>query len=186
MNEWKAVHGKQYACGSEQTVFGTLSHVFFKRNTAALVNAAHTCSTPLKLCRQRQISATAVHFSMAATRDCILFREIISDETSREPSLKRFVICEMCSACDFLFDFIHACPKNSLQTINGNFWWSKKTKRIVLYSQSLTRYECWQIFDDPNMSFAQQFLTPIAFRCSPYSTSINSNHRKRWVNDNHI
>lgn len=113
----------------EQTVFGTLSQVFFKRNTAALVNAAHTWSTPLKLCRQRHISATAVHFSMAATRDCILLREIISDETSREPSLKRFVICEMCSACDFLFDFIHACPKNSLQhnIMNINVWMWKPT-----------------------------------------------------------
>lgn len=56
-----------------RTVFGTLSQVFFKRNTAAFVNAAHTCRTPLKLCKQRQISATAVHFSMAATRACILF-----------------------------------------------------------------------------------------------------------------
>lgn len=55
------------------TVFGTLSHVFFKRKTAAFVKAAHTCKTPLKLCRQRQMSATAVHFSMAATRACMLF-----------------------------------------------------------------------------------------------------------------
>lgn len=54
------------------TVFGTLSHVFFKRNTAAFVNAAHTCKTPLKLCRQRHMSATAVHFSIAATRDDML------------------------------------------------------------------------------------------------------------------
>lgn len=52
------------------TVFGTLSHVFLSRNTAALVNAAQICSTPLKLCKQRQISATAVHFSIAVTLAC--------------------------------------------------------------------------------------------------------------------
>lgn len=52
------------------TVFGTLSHVFLSRNTAAFVNAAQIWSTPLKLCKQRQISATAVHFSMAATLAC--------------------------------------------------------------------------------------------------------------------
>lgn len=90
------------------TVFGTLSHVFFKRNTAAFVNAAHTCKTPLKLCKQRHISATAVHFSMAATRACILLRVIISDDTKREPSLKRFVIIAICSALDSFVDFIHA------------------------------------------------------------------------------
>lgn len=54
------------------TVFGTLSQVFFRRYTAALVKAAQIWSTPLKLCKHRQISATAVHFSMAATREAIL------------------------------------------------------------------------------------------------------------------
>lgn len=64
---WKK-DGKEF-----RTVLGTLSHVFFKRKTAAFVNAAHTCRTPLKLCKHRQISATAVHFSMAATRAAIVF-----------------------------------------------------------------------------------------------------------------
>lgn len=50
------------------TFFGTLSQVFFKRKIGALVKAAQICSTPLKLCRQRQMSATAVHFSIAAIR----------------------------------------------------------------------------------------------------------------------
>lgn len=54
------------------TVFGTLSQVFFSLYTAALVKAAQIWRTPLKLCKHRQISATAVHFSMAATLDAIL------------------------------------------------------------------------------------------------------------------
>lgn len=43
------------------------------------------------------------------------YLETISEPTSLEPSLKRFVICIMCSARFFLSDFIQACPRNSLK-----------------------------------------------------------------------
>lgn len=43
------------------------------------------------------------------------YRDMISEQTSRQPSLNRFVICAMCSACVFLLDFIQAWPKNSLK-----------------------------------------------------------------------
>lgn len=69
---------------SSQTDFGTLSHVLFKRKTAAFVNAAQTCRTPLKLCRQRQISATCVHLSIATTRACTLFLFVVVRESEKE------------------------------------------------------------------------------------------------------
>lgn len=50
------------------TVLDTFSQVFFNRYTEVFESAAQTCKTPLKLCRQRAISATAAHFSIAATR----------------------------------------------------------------------------------------------------------------------
>lgn len=126
------------------TVFGTLSQVFFSLYTAALVKAAQIWRTPLKLCKHRQISATAVHFSMAATLDAILlllvkkkkesqpitprpvfpvtpwfppnydYLDMISEETNRDPSLNRLVISIICSARDFLSAFIQAWPRNSL------------------------------------------------------------------------
>lgn len=87
------------------------------------------------------MSATAVHFSIADTRACILLREIISDETSREPSLKRFVIIEMCSAFDFLFDFIHAWPRNSLSD-EKPFQITPDRQRHRNLTPSLTRFGC--------------------------------------------
>ena len=45
------------------TVLLTLFQVSLSLNTEELVNAAQICSTPLKLCRHLQMSATAVHFS---------------------------------------------------------------------------------------------------------------------------
>lgn len=59
------------------TFLGTLSQVFFIRKIGALVKAAHIWRTPLKLCKHLQISATAVHFSMAATRAAILHLYIL-------------------------------------------------------------------------------------------------------------
>uniref|UniRef100_A0A2M4DD05 Putative secreted protein n=1 Tax=Anopheles darlingi TaxID=43151 RepID=A0A2M4DD05_ANODA len=59
------------------------------------------------------MSATAVHFSMAATRAAMLLLVTISEQTSRDPSLNRFVIRMICSARDFLSDFIQAWPRNS-------------------------------------------------------------------------
>lgn len=84
---------------------------------ALLVNAEQICKTPLKLCRHRAISATAAHFSMAATLAVRVGRLIISEATSLETSLKRFVIKSICGALTFLSGFIHACPRNSLARV---------------------------------------------------------------------
>lgn len=100
------------------TVLDTFSQVFFSRKTALFVNAEHICSTPLKLCRHLDISATAAHFSMAATRPLKLARRSISDATNRETSLKRLVISNMWGALLVLSVFIHAWPKNSLSQKN--------------------------------------------------------------------
>lgn len=50
------------------TVLDTFSQVFLSRYTDVFDRAAHTCNTPLKLWRHRAMSATAAHFSIAATR----------------------------------------------------------------------------------------------------------------------
>ena len=51
------------------TVLLTLFHVSLSLNTDEFVKAAQICSTPLKLCRHLQISATAVHFSKDKSDD---------------------------------------------------------------------------------------------------------------------
>lgn len=66
------------------TVLDTFSHVFLRRKTTLLLKAAQICSTPLKLCRQRAMSATAAHFSMAATRAEMLGRRTISLTTKED------------------------------------------------------------------------------------------------------
>nr|CAD7408955.1 unnamed protein product [Timema cristinae] len=52
------------------------------RNTELFVKAAHTCKTPLKLCKHREISATAAHFSIAAIREVMFDLRTISDTTN--------------------------------------------------------------------------------------------------------
>ena len=47
----------------------TLFQVSLSLNTDEFVKAAQICSTPLKLCRHLQISATAVHFSKDKSDD---------------------------------------------------------------------------------------------------------------------
>ena len=66
------------------TDFDTRAHVFFKRKMALFVKAAQICKTPLKLCKHRQISATAAHFSIAWTRVVTQGCVKISDTTKRE------------------------------------------------------------------------------------------------------
>lgn len=51
------------------TVLLTLFQVSLSLNTDEFVKAAQICSTPLKLCRHLQISATAVHFSKDKSDD---------------------------------------------------------------------------------------------------------------------
>lgn len=97
------------------TVFETFSHVFRSRNTALLVKAAQIWRTPLKLWRHREMSATAAHFSIAATLADRLLLRTISDTTSWETSLNRRVISRMLGARFALSDFIQAWPKNSLE-----------------------------------------------------------------------
>lgn len=90
------------------TVFDTLSQVFLSRNTELLVKAEQICKTPLKLCKHLEISATAAHFSIADILDTIDGLRRISDATSRDTSLKRFVISRICGARFVLSFFIHA------------------------------------------------------------------------------
>ena len=66
------------------TDFDTRAHVFFKRNTALLVNAAQICKTPLKLCKHLQISATAAHFSIDWIRVVTQGWVRISETTNRD------------------------------------------------------------------------------------------------------
>ncbi|KAH9401333.1 hypothetical protein TYRP_002935 [Tyrophagus putrescentiae] len=73
----------------------SFSQVRFSRKTEELVKAAQICRTPLKLCRQRQMSATAAHFSITETRFGISGRRRISEATIRLTSLKCFVISRM-------------------------------------------------------------------------------------------
>lgn len=54
------------------------------------------------------MSATAVHFSITAILAAKLGRRMISEATSLETSLKRFVISRMCGALALLCGFIHA------------------------------------------------------------------------------
>jgi hypothetical protein len=57
------------------TVLETFSQVFLRRYTDVLDKAAQTWRTPLKLWRQRAMSATAAHFSIATTRpETVLLR----------------------------------------------------------------------------------------------------------------
>ena len=53
-----------------------LAHVDLSLKTDALVKAEQIWRTPLKLWRQRQMSATAVHFSMACEKECAMFGEV--------------------------------------------------------------------------------------------------------------
>ena len=50
------------------TCLETFSQDFFKRNIAEQVNAVIIPSNPLKLCRQRHVSATIAHFSITLAR----------------------------------------------------------------------------------------------------------------------
>jgi len=75
-----------------ETVFDNFSHVFFKRNTPLLVKAEHICRTPLKLCRQRHMSATAVHFSITAIRAAKFCRRMTSEATSRDTFPKEYQV----------------------------------------------------------------------------------------------
>ena len=59
---------------SVQTDLVILAHVDLSLKTDALVKAEQIWRTPLKLWRQRQMSATAVHFSMACEKQCAMFR----------------------------------------------------------------------------------------------------------------
>ena len=66
----------------ELTDFEARFQAFFNLKTALFVNAAQICKIPLKLCKHRQMSATAVHFSMAWTRVVTQGWVKISDTTS--------------------------------------------------------------------------------------------------------
>lgn len=143
------------------TVFETFSQVFLSLNTALLVNAEHISSTPLKLCKHREISATAAHFSMAAT--LLVSEDLlnISDATNLDTSLNRFVIRRMLGARVLLSLFIQAWPKNSL---------GKNKYRINIESFNRkcqrTRRISIRRFDDRYKSFVRRFLKPTKFRYS--------------------
>lgn len=79
--EWKTCKKCRWR---KLTDLETFSQVFLKRKTVLLLKAAQIWSTPLKLCRHLEMSATAAHFSIAATRVVTLGRRIISDTTSCE------------------------------------------------------------------------------------------------------
>ena len=66
----------------ELTDFEARFQAFFNLKTALFVNAAQICKIPLKLCKHRQMSATAVHFSIAWTRVVTQGWVKISDTTS--------------------------------------------------------------------------------------------------------
>ena len=90
------------------TVLETFSQVFLSRKMEELVKAAQICRTPLKLCRHRQMSATAAHFSMTITLlDNSVWRRI-SDVTARLISLNRRVMSRIWWAFVIFSHFIQA------------------------------------------------------------------------------
>lgn len=94
-------HSVLYKPNYTRTVLATFSQVRFNRNTDELVNAAQICSTPLKLWKQRHISATAAHFSMMATLFGISGTRSTSEATNRLMSLKCLVISRIWNAFVF-------------------------------------------------------------------------------------
>lgn len=64
------------------TVLETLSHTLFNLYTELFIRAEVISKTVLKLCMQRQMSATAAHFSMAAARADDVFWRRISEATN--------------------------------------------------------------------------------------------------------